>query len=198
MQEVILTMCRSGGSGGLSTSVTLPIQRVRDRATTSHVVKTPAAPYATTVHLPIQRDRIRFQAPLSRAGKGRVRILTTGTQVIYGTTAGPFKLNPCIEAVRRRGSSRRVQQTRVHVIHLGLAKADVATVVANLQLLTFTHDLAIGEFLFVTPNRLLKITNLEVIDEVLVQDGNTNAIPIQYLNTTLNPVTNIPIPTLPV
>ncbi len=162
-----------------STTVELPILRSRLLLETLPV-QVILPDRDTTVALQTLRTHSRCVPCTVQPRRGRVRILTQGTQVIYGVSPGPFKLNPAMEIVRRYTTIGSFLCPRLpsnvpsflRVIHLSLAKADVVTVFAQMQLITFTHRLEVGEFVYETPNRVLKVTNDEVVEEVLVLDDS--------------------------
>ena len=98
-----------------------------------------------------------------------VRLASSRGQIIFGVSAGVFKLNHCSHT-HRRGR-------KPGIIHTGLSKPSTVTAFGPFRVLTSAPLLPAGEFLYEAPGQYLKITNTIDIDLTLVADpGGSNAI----------------------
>lgn len=108
--------------------------------------------------------------------------------VIHGVSSGKFKLAETGASYSRYG--------KLQVIHTDIVKPLIVTVQEAMKCVNLGIELGTGEWVFESQDQFLKIVNAEPITSVLVQDGDTTAIPITpgtnvnfiYSNITRRPV----------
>lgn len=98
--------------------------------------------------------------------------ITGGGQTILGVQ-GEFKVNYALHTTRRRRSSQ--------ALHLGIAKPQMATVLANFTAAMNGTRCDEEEFEYKSPSKLLTITNITQCSGMTLDPADTYAIPLSYI-----------------
>jgi hypothetical protein len=96
-----------------------------------------------------------------------------GQQVIYGATSDGFKINWATAGYKKRRGSQAIQ--------LGKAKPVMKTVLAAFTAAMEGTRVDPGEFVYVSPSKLLTITNVGECSGVSAYPTDSYAIPINYI-----------------